>query len=444
MSRNLLDGPVGTLMRSRLYPGVFRAVTTAVFALIMFQLLFGPEAVDENFGSALTWVLWWPLLPLALFVAGRAWCAVCPFGWVSDVVQKLVGLQRPVPRFLKRYGIWLIDACFIGITWADHVFGVVASPWGSGVLLLGMTTAVVLSGALWQRRAFCRYVCFLGGVQGNYSRAGLVELRADTSICETCSARAACFNGSERAGPCPMFEFPRTMESSADCNLCANCIKSCPNDAIRVSVRKPSSELWFIRNPKLPESFLAAAIMGIVLVQNVTMLSIWPGMLDTIEGVTGTASYYVTYTIAFAAAISLPLAALALASLFTGRLGGESTVRTFTRFGYALIPLDLAAHLAHNSFHLLAEGKSIVWTGLGLFGAEQPGGSAALLSTSTIRVLQFGLVAVGVAGSLYAARRIALNREGPALLSLAPMSVMLVAFGVLNVLLITLPMSMRM
>jgi polyferredoxin len=444
MSGNLLHGPVGVVMRSRLYPGLFRAVTTAVFALIMFQLLLGPEAVHDNFGSALTWVLWWPLLPLALFLAGRAWCTVCPFGWVTDWVQKLVGLERPVPRFLKRYGIWLIDASFILITWADHVFGIVSSPWGSGVLLLGMTTAVVISGALWQRRAFCRYVCFLGGVQGNYSRVGLVELRADTSICETCTARAACFNGSERAGPCPVFEFPRTMDSSADCNLCANCIKSCPNDAIRVSVRKPSSELWFIRSPKLPEAFLAAAIMGIVLVQNVTMLNVWPGILEAIEGATGTRSYYVSYTIAFAAAITLPLAGLALASTFTGRLRGERMIRTFTLFGYALIPLDLAAHLAHNAFHLLAEGKSILWTGLALFGADQPEGSAALLSTPAIRVLQFVLIAVGLAGSLYAVRRIGRSSGGAATVALAPMFALLVAFAVLNLVLFTLPMAHRM
>jgi len=29
------------------------------------------------------------------------------------------------------------------------------------------------------------------------------------------------------------------------------------------------------------------------------------------------------------------------------------------RFGCALIPVDVAAHLAHNLFHLLAEGGSV-------------------------------------------------------------------------------------
>jgi polyferredoxin len=387
-------------------------------------------------------VLWWPLLPLALFLAGRAWCAICPFSWLSDAVQRLVGLERPVPRWLKRYGIWLIDASFIGITWADHVFGIVTSPWGSGVLLLGMSTAVVLSGALWQRRAFCRYVCFLGGLQGNYSRAGLIELRADPAVCARCEARAVCFNGGEAAPACPLFEFPRTMDSSANCNLCANCIKNCPNDAIRVSVRKPASELWFIRKPRLAESFLAAAIMGIVLVQNVAMLDVWDDVLAALEVLTRTGSHAVNYTLAFAVAISLPLAALAAAAALSGRLGGETTLRSFARFGYALIPLDLAAHVAHNLFHLLAEGKSVVYTGLALLGRERSEASAALASASTIQALQFALIGLGLAGSLYTAHRIGRARTRSALA--APVWLVLVAFGALNVVLFTLPMTMRM
>src|SRR5665647_2304068 len=64
--------------------------------------------------------------------------------FVSAVIQKLVGVNRPVPPFLKKYGIWIIDATFLAITWADHVFGIVESPWGSGILLLLLTFAVIV------------------------------------------------------------------------------------------------------------------------------------------------------------------------------------------------------------------------------------------------------------------------------------------------------------
>ena len=366
-----------------------------------FQQLAGPAAAQRNAGTALMWVLWWPILPITFVLVGRLWCAVCPFGAISDVVQKLVGVNRPVPRFLKLYGLWIIDAQFLAITWSDHVWGIVESPWGSGVLLLLLTTGVIISGALFQRRTFCRYLCFLGGLCSNYSRGSVVELRADQDICRTCKAKAACFNGTATQPGCPLFNFPRTMDSSANCTLCANCIKACPNDAIQVRARKPLSELWFLDKPKIEESFLAMAIMGIVLIQNLTMLSIWQDILGWIEKTTGITSYPLIFTVAFVVAVSVPVGLMALASKVASRGNLENTVTNFARFGYALIPLDIAAHLAHNLFHLLAEGGVVFSTVASLFGFDSAQMPTALASSSTILILQLIILALGVAGSAY-------------------------------------------
>ena len=448
--RNLLAyRPVAAVLRGRLYPAGFQWLTTLVFVVIIWQLVLGPSSAHDNLGTALTWVLWWPLIPIVFLLLGRFWCAVCPFGWLSDQVQRLVGIGRPVPAFLKRYGIWIIDASFLLITWADHVWGIVESPWGSGLLLLGMTTAVVATAAVFQRRAFCRYLCFLGGLAGNYSRAGMVTLRADADVCKTCTSRAACFNGTDHSPPCPMFEFPRTMDSSANCTLCASCVKSCPNDAITLSVRPPTRELWFVRTPKVSESFLAAAIMGIVLVQNVTMLGFWADTLAWLESVTGTSSYAVNYTIAFAFAVSLPVGLLYAASRGAAALRGGTARDYFAAFGYALIPLDVAGHIAHNLFHLLAEGKSIAVTALALVGREGGDTSTALVGNDTIQVLQYLLIALGVAGSLYTAQRIAASRSTgrsrPARrLLLAPYVTLVLALAAVNGWLFALPMAHRM
>ena len=180
---NLLKIPfIRAIMRSRWYPAIIQWPTLMIFGFIMFQLLLGPQAAHDNFGTALTWVLWWPLIPIIFLFVGRFWCAICPFATINDLVQKFVGNNRPVPKFLKKYGIWIIDALFILITWADHVWGIVENPWGSGILLLLLTTGVVVSGAFWQRRTFCSYLCFLGGLAGNYARAGMVALRADPKM----------------------------------------------------------------------------------------------------------------------------------------------------------------------------------------------------------------------------------------------------------------------
>ena len=447
LGRDLLKHPVvSAVMRSRWYPGVIQIPIAAVFGLVAYQLLAGPSTAHQNAGTALMWVLWWPALPIVYVLFGRFWCAVCPFAAISDFVQKLVGVNRPVPRFLKKYGIWIIDATFLVITWADHVFGIVGSPWGSGILLLLLTFSVIVSGAFFQRRTFCRYLCFLGGLSANYGRTGMVALRAKPDVCATCTDKAACYNGTDTVAPCPLFTFARTMEDSANCNLCANCVKACPNDAITLTVRKPTKELWFLRNPKIEESFLAMAIMGIVIIQNVTMLKLWEDVLAWVNQVTGITSYPVIFTVVFAVGVSIPVALLALAAKVAARGNLENAFTNFARFGYALIPLDVAAHVAHNLFHLLAEGKSVFFTVGALFGRHDEG-SAALVGNSTILVLQFVILGLGLAGSLYAARRIAHRRYlTPARRrsTLIPFGILIVVLGALNVAMFLFPMAMRM
>jgi polyferredoxin len=443
LSRNLLDIPgVRTILRSRWFPAIFAYPTLVVFGYIVYALLFGPGAASANLGTTLTWVLWWPLLPLMMFALGRFWCAICPFATVIDTIQKLAGLGRPVAPLLKRYGIWIIDATFILITWADHVFGIVESPRGSGYLLAGLVTASVVTAVFYERRAWCRFLCFLGGLSGNYSRSAGIALRATPDICVRCKTQS-CYRGDGRLPGCPVFEFPRTMMSSANCNLCANCIKVCPNDSIRLRPRAPTSELWFMSRPRFEESFLAAVIVGIVLVQNVTMLSFWRPVMDSVTHVL-VGSRTLAFTAIFAAAMAIPFGAMMAAARLSGAASGESVSMNFARFGYAVIPLDLAGHVAHNLFHLLSEGKAVVFNAAALVDFHVTG-SAELVSPDTVRMLQFAIIALGIAGSLYTATRIA-ERPGsavPRLRTLMPHAAVLVLFGFVNVYLFTLPMVHR-
>jgi len=274
----------------------------------------------------------------------------------------------------------------------------------------------------------------------------MVTLRANSDICSTCTSKAACYNGTDTVAACPLSSFPRTMEDSANCTLCANCVKSCPNDAITLTVRKPTKELWFLRNPKIEESFLAMAIMGIVIIQNVTMLNVWQDILGAFTAATGITSYPVIFTVVFAVGVSIPVGLLALAAKVASLGNLESATRNFARFGYALIPLDVAAHLAHNLFHLLAEGKSVFFTVGALFGGQQEG-SAAFVGNGTIQVLQFAILALGLAGSLYTVRQIAHRRyRNPARRrsTLVPFTSLIMALAALNVVMFLFPMAHRM
>ena len=441
---NLLHiGPLNAFLRSRWYPAIFQIVGVLVFAFIMIETLFGPSTVHDNAGSAIVWILWWPLLPLSYFMLARFWCTVCPFPVVGDLLQRFAGMRLPMPAFLKKYGLWIIDAWFIGITWADHVFGIVESPRGTGYLLLMILAGVLTMSLVFERRTFCRSVCFLGGLSGNYSMASPLALRANRANCKDKCNEMWCANGSERAAACPMFETPRTMQTNRECNLCGNCIKSCPHGSLRLEIRKPTSEFWHINKARIEVAFLAMILVGVVIIQNLTMLSVWQPLLNWVAGLTGSTNFTLNFTIIFTIAMVLPLAALALASRFS-RGDDETTMQNFARFGYAIIPLDLAAHMAHNLFHLLGEGLAVPRTLALFFGLQWTLVDDGLLNTSTIQVLQYLMLGAGAVATVYAAYRIA-RRAGQTrtVRALVPHLFLICLLIAVNAYMFTLPMSHR-
>jgi hypothetical protein len=197
----------------------------------------------------------------------------------------------------------------------------------------------------------------------------------------------------------------------------------------------------------MEESFLAMAIMGIVFIQNITMLSVWQDALTWIQKATGITSDPVIFSVAFVIAVSIPVGMLALASRIAAQGNLENTMTNFARFGYALIPLDIAAHLAHNLFHLLAEGSLVFSTVASLFGAPPAAGATAWASSTTILVLQLTMLALGVAGSAYTIRRITHRRYGSAVRRRStslPFMILLGLLAAINVYLFMLPMAHRM
>jgi ferredoxin len=174
------------------------------------------------------------------------------------------------------------------------------------------------------------------------------------------------------------------MDSSANCNLCGNCIKACPNDAITLTVRTPTKELWFLGNPKIEESFLAMAIMGIVVIQNVTKLPVWTTVLDSVNRATGITSYPVIFTAVFA-----------VQELRQVRVRADPARRRRARRAQPLPPAR--------------RGQVGVYTVGGLFGG-QANGSPALVGNGKIQMMQFALLALGLVGSFYTVRRIAHRR----------------------------------
>ena len=439
------------LVRHRVYPEGVRISVLAVFLLMLGALAAGSPLAHRNLGSVYLWILWWPLVPFMLFFAARSWCAVCPIATLGDLVQRLPGRgRRPAPRFFVVAGIWVIEGVFLAVTWLDRAVGLVGSVRLTLTALLLLTGVALSVSAVYRRRTFCRYLCFFGALAGNYSMASVVELRPDGATCKGCRREACLTREAAETDPdgCPMLERPRALASNRECNLCLACVHACERRSLALRVRDPLTELSSVRRPRLAVAVLAAMLVGVVAVQNLGMLEIAGVLERRLREVTGLGRMGVA-TVLYLAAVALPVALLAASA--------RGDRRRMALYGYALIPLDLGAHAAHNLLHLLGEGKSVWWVTVSLLGVSSPldvpgghpGGSmgASILDAPTIKVLQVALLLLAATGSLAVARRMQ-RRQAPVDgsgggFSARPLFALVLLFLAVNLWLFSVPMALR-
>jgi hypothetical protein len=147
----------------------------------------------------------------------------------------------------------------------------------------------------------------------------------------------------------------------------------------------------------------------------------------------------------------LVLGSAALADRLAGsRLGLR---RTFIVFGYVLVPVGLAMHLAHNLAHLLLEGGGIVpavqravalYTPFSLGTADWR--AAPLAPEPVVALLQVAIVVAFFGLSLAAGHRLALRTYPDARAAsraFLPMAGIALVFTLVGLVVLSLPMGMR-
>jgi polyferredoxin len=192
------------------------------------------------------------LLGLVGVLVGRLACGwLCPFGWLQELAH---GLGRRL-----RWPTWPISNRF---RWLPYAFLVVLAvivpmltlePWFSKLCPVGTLEAaipwvlidpgirsqigtlyvlklvILLAFVIWMvhtKRPFCRFVCPLGAIWSPFNRVSTLRLAVDEASCTECGA-------CQRVCPVDM----RIYEDagSTRCIRCMECIKVCPEAAIRLT-----------------------------------------------------------------------------------------------------------------------------------------------------------------------------------------------------------------
>lgn len=236
----------------------------AALAGLLFVGVWGTAVGNRNATIVLVWVLWWVLLMgVAVPVAGRGWCAVCPLPLPGEWLQRrslfsvrhassdaprqgltrvghnlYAGANRRWPSRLSN--LWLQTAGFLLLATFSAVL--LTDPFTTAVAIGGLVALATVVALGFRQRAFCRYLCPVSGFLGLYASASLLTVRCrDESRCGDCRDKA-CIAGNEHGWGCPWMERPNRMTRSNACGLCLECVRACPSDNMTVFLRTPLAE----------------------------------------------------------------------------------------------------------------------------------------------------------------------------------------------------------
>ena len=457
-------GWIKAAFRSRVFRFVLRAIVAVLFVMVVAAGLFGNQNPALNIAPILTWTIWWGFLIILILYAGKSWCYVCPWDAIAEWTEKLafwrksnegLSLNLKWPRYVRN--ILIATLLFVGLTWIELGFGVTMKPRVTAYLAIGMVLMAVVSAMLFDRKSFCRYGCLVGRVSGLYALFSSVEVRAKSAeICKGCRGKE-CVTGSETAYGCPTFLYPGKLATNTYCIQCMECIQACPEDNLAVNVRPWGEDLAVEGSPRRDEAYLALLMLAITGFHGLTMTPAWQQIIDAIRSSTGVGRV-LGFSVGMALLMLGPILIYAMLVAISQRLAAGHALKPLTyhdyfiRYAYALLPIALFYHIAHNLEHLLMEGPKVIamisdpfgwgWNVLGTAGWTTP----PLVSLDKLWLIQVVLVLVGHVFSLWVAQKTSLRLFGStkaAFRSQLPMLVGMICFSVFSLWLLKQPMEMR-
>jgi polyferredoxin len=444
---------------------VLKVVTVTAFILVVVAGFFGTVHPEINLATVLVWNWWWPLVVVSVFFLGSVWCAICPWDTLSSwlVRRKLwrravphPGLNRQVPKYLRN--VWFALLMFIGLTWLELGVGVTSIPKATAMMALFMLSLSIVFLVLFERKAFCRYVCPVGRTLGFYSRLAPIALRPkEQETCASCTT-LECYRGSGTVEPCPTKLTIGKFSQNTFCISCGNCVLSCPYKNVSWRLRTMGSEANAEARPSRDGTWFMLILLGITTFHGVTMLPGWSDLVIWIARAIGETGKVVwSFTIGMIAGFSLPVILYAMAIAATMLLAGSRIGfrRLFVALPFSTLPIAFTYHLAHNLNHLAREGGGILELvfnplGAGLAPATDTERHAQMLTRipeDFLFAMQAGLMIMGIWLAVnilrYRAATVMPDNGGIRGLQLLPMLIFIILMTGANVWLLSQAMVMR-
>lgn len=386
------------IARSRELPIAVGLFLLAALSGLLLVGAWGTTVGNRNAAIVLVWILWWVLLMgVAVPVAARGWCAVCPLPLPGEWLQRralfsvrhasgattrrgftrighnlYAGANRRWPARLSN--LWLQTAGFLLLATFSAVL--LTDPFTTVVAIGGLLALATTVALLFRQRAFCRFLCPVSGFLGLYASSSLLAVRCrDESRCGACRDKA-CIAGSEHAWGCPWMERPNRMTRSNACGLCLECVRACPSDNMSVFLRAPFAEH---RLTGWDEAAKAVLMLSLGIAYTAVYLGPWGDLKDAANVAWhqdwNRFWHYVAGLWGFAAVL-VPASFLLVGAWARHRAGGGPSWKSCTlAAASAAVPLGLATWIAFsvplafvNGSYVVAVASDPLGRGWDLFG----------------------------------------------------------------------------
>ncbi len=379
-------------------------VTATVFSLIFLMSFAGSRSPNSNISLLLVWAMWEPLLVISWFIGARIWCSVCPMGAVNDLLSRIGKKKLKVPAFIRDYGVYISAVGLAVIILAEVATKMHYSPRATGFLLLSIVSFAMLSGILFDRRVWCRYLCPLGTLGAVFSGCSIVEWRSNNSICDSSCKDNICYKGDTVTRGCPLYQGPFSLHSNQNCILCGNCVKLCPHDSPAFNLRVPGHELWAALKPEKVTTIFVPVILGTQILRGIEHTSIIQKLGPGLQPM------WSIYAILLIAATVLSFAFIRISgALVFGRLKNSSIIKG-DLFIHAIIPLAFVYEIVYQLNPLLTRLGNFLPTLGRQFGFNWESWNFAYQANS-IKPLQVLLLLLGIAFSMGFLKKIIKNHQ---------------------------------
>ena len=366
-----------------------RILVVGVFLLVIAAGLFGTPIPERNIATTLTWTLWWTGVIIAIIFIGSAWCAVCPWDrlatwlvkrrlWKRGSESTSLGLRVPV--WLRN--VWPATLMFIGFTWLELGVGITTSPYATAILALIMVALAAIALAIFERKAFCRYMCPVGRTIGAYSDLAPTKLSPiNSDTCANCTS-LECFHGTHEIEPCPTHLVMGYLKTNTYCTSCGECSLSCPHE--NVNWRWQLNRVSDVAEQRInySEASFILILVALTSFHGVTMLPNWEGMIQKLAtAINDRSQLLISFSISMAIFIGLLVLMYTLTVKLTYQLLRKKIPqeKLYSLIALPLLPLAFTYHIAHNLTHLVRES-----VGLGQVFVNPFGHNALPLSMSEL------------------------------------------------------------